>query len=189
MAWSLSVLALGLALAAWRAGIQNSWRRSPFDRAHATGTADRRSRVLAGTWPGRTLPWLSPRGWLRTRRRFRFRSPARRLDAGTQAVQVAHAQQAWARWRQGGQPGRAALRQGPGAWQPTLRVAGWVIRTEGQRDSERSEPGGDHVPGRLLRSTARPSGLSPCTIQNGSTRRTRAASAPRLSAWRQPRRP
>src|ERR1022692_4659015 len=46
MAWSLSVLALGLALVAWRAGIQDSWRRH-----RSTGRTPRaRLTVVHGCW-------------------------------------------------------------------------------------------------------------------------------------------
>ena len=82
MAWSLSVLALGLALVAWRAGIQDSWRRSPFDRAHTlippgdgsppagpgtppATTAQGKPRPLAvHRRAGRPAPPALPRAWL-----------------------------------------------------------------------------------------------------------------------------
>ncbi len=48
---------------------------------------------------GRALPWLSPREWLRRRRRSRPHSPGRRLCAGTPSGLVTPAGQAPARQR------------------------------------------------------------------------------------------
>jgi hypothetical protein len=134
----------------------------------------------------RTLPWLSPRGWLRRRRRCRSHNPWHRPGASTPIGPTAPAQLARTRWRRAGQKGRTRSQR---TWWSRATEAGWVAPAQRQRAAQRLELGQDQVRGRLPRSTAGPIGLSPGTTQRGSTQRTQAAPAPGLSARRQLRRP
>lgn len=148
-----------------------------------------------------TRPWLTdgrawlssglrcPRERLRKLRRCRSRSPRHRPDARTRAGPVARAvRRAQPEWRQAGPPGWARPKRVPWNRQPSPQVAGRRARTQRRQAVQDRESGRDQAPGRFPRSTAGPTGLSPGTTQRGSTRRTRAAPALRLSARLQPRR-
>ena len=136
---------------------------------------------------GRALPWLSPREWLRRRRRCRSHSPGRRLGAGTPSGLVTPARQAPARGR-AGQPGTRRQRE-QRSRPPRAAATGWAIPAQRQRVAQRREPDQDRLPGRRPRSTAGPTGLSPGTTRRGSIRRTPAGLGPGRSARRRRRRP
>jgi hypothetical protein len=139
--------------------------------------------------PGHTRPWLSPRGWTRRRRRCQSHNPGRRLGASTPAEPVAPVRQARTHCGRARRPCWTRSQQGLGPRRPRATQLGRVIPARRQRAAQRREPHQDQVRGRLPRSTAVPTGLSPGTTRPGSTRQTQAAPAPALSARRQPWKP